>query len=141
MSIESCAVWIQVTGGAPSRALKGGPDERHPTAQVRVRGPRQGKGAYATGRQLALDVFDFFHLSRPSGFCEIRARESYPSPLGRDQSGAPEWSINLEVVVDVATGDPTPDIASLLRDLLAGAGLGLVKGQSLFASDRPPVDR
>jgi len=140
--VSACAVWVIVNGGGPSRSLKGGPDERHPVAQVRVRGPDGGvTDAFTLGQQLALDVFDVLHNTQPAGFCDVSSLDSGPSNIGRDGSGRPEWSMNFDLTVDVAAGGPTTDLALAIVDILLAADLGLGAAVSVFASDKPPADR
>lgn len=61
------------------------------TIQIRIRSAHED---YAGGVQLALDVRTELHCQPPSGWNDLRIRESLPNYLGPDATGCHEWSLN-----------------------------------------------
>jgi hypothetical protein len=99
---DHLCVFVLATGGAPSRPIKGGPDERNPSVQITIRSNPPGvERAFRDGQTLARAVYEAVDRNPPAGYCECRAVASHPLYIGEDSEGRHEWTINLSLIVDV----------------------------------------
>lgn len=112
-SIPHEAVFVNPTGGLPSRPIKGSGrtpplpandlvDERQPVLNIRIRSkPPSVSTAFREGLALARAVYEAVDQKPLATYIEARVRNSHPSYLGRDDDGHHEWVILVELVVDV----------------------------------------
>lgn len=89
------AVFLIEAGGT-NEPLLGGQRAgiAEPVVQARVRGDREG---FQAGDQFARDVFAALHLTQPTGYISVQAREARPFYLGSDAAGRPLFTVNLLV--------------------------------------------
>ena len=104
--IPYLGVWCLLTGGPTPRSQVNsnlGPDLREPTVQVRIRGnPIAKQGAYKEAQDLAEACWTALQRATHPGFMSLTIRESAAEPLGQDDTDSPEFSFNVETMLEQA---------------------------------------
>ena len=97
----SPCVFVQETAGLAPRHHRGTVELRYPGVMVRVRSAEE---SFEAGLTLARLVVSTLHRNPPSGYIELAVDSSRPNPLGRDEKGHWEWSINATATIDETLG-------------------------------------
>lgn len=97
------AVFVLASGGGQSVPYRGtdtgsGPDQlRNPSVQVFVRSANED---YASGAALSRTVRNALDCREPTGYVDVRAQQSAPIYLEKDDEGRHRWSLNFSVTVE-----------------------------------------
>ncbi len=104
--IPYLAVWCLLTGGPTPRSQVNsnlGPDLNEPTFQVRIRGnPIAQQGAYEEAQDLAEECRLALQRATQPDYMSFTVREAVAEPLGQDDTGSPEFSFNVETMLEQA---------------------------------------
>lgn len=93
-AVPATAVFVVGGPGPPAERVFGATIEiRRANVQVRVRST-----GYANGLSLARTVYRTLQSATPSSYMDVIARQSEPTPLGQDEQGLYDFSLNFEVV-------------------------------------------
>lgn len=98
--VPHLAAFCQLTGGPTPRseiAENAGKDISEPSVQVRIRG---NPGEYLAGQERAEASRLALQRAIFPGYMSITAREAAPQPLGQDDTESPEWSFNVDTMLE-----------------------------------------
>lgn len=90
-------VFVMETSGEQPRHYRASTEVHYPGLQVRV---RSAKEQFEAGVTLARLVLETLHRATIAGYLMLEAVTSRPNPLGRDEEGRWEWSINFKATID-----------------------------------------
>ena len=97
---DTVSIWVAPTGGPPpddflNAAVEG--SIFHASLQCLVLSPASDPDNFASGLALARQVRDALHTKTVGGYIMCRVQQSEPFPLGADEAGRWEFSVNIQI--------------------------------------------